>query len=62
MSQNFVRYSPDVERIEPDFEHTLQQVLDDMKQAHAWLAQNRGDRAYGAQRPCQGVRSGSGRN
>src|SRR6478609_8979687 len=32
MSQNFVRYSPDVEHIEPDFEQTLQQVLDDMKQ------------------------------
>jgi len=32
MSRNFVRYSPNVERIEPDFEKTLQTVLDDMKQ------------------------------
>ena len=32
MTQEFVRYSPDVEREEPDFEKTLQQVLDDMKQ------------------------------
>jgi hypothetical protein len=32
MTLNFVRYSPDVERIEPNFERTLQQVLDDMKQ------------------------------
>jgi hypothetical protein len=27
MTQKFVRYSPDVEHIEPDFEQTLQQVL-----------------------------------
>ena len=32
MTQNFVRYSPDVEQIEPDSERTLQTVLDDMKQ------------------------------
>ena len=32
MTQKFVRYSPDVEQIEPDFEQTLQQILDDMKQ------------------------------
>src|SRR4030095_5120558 len=32
MTQNFVRYSPDVEHIEPDFEQTLQPVLNDMKQ------------------------------
>src|SRR3984885_2118429 len=32
MTQNFVRYSPDVEHLEPDFERTMQQVLDDMKQ------------------------------
>jgi hypothetical protein len=32
MTQTFVRYGPDVEHIEPDFEQTLQQVLDDMKQ------------------------------
>jgi len=32
MTQNFVRYSPDVEQSEPAFEQTLQQVLDDMKQ------------------------------
>ena len=32
MTQKFVRYGPDVETIEPDFEQTLQQVLDDMKQ------------------------------
>lgn len=32
MSQNFVRYSSDVERPEPDFERQLQAVLDDMKQ------------------------------
>jgi hypothetical protein len=32
MIQKFVRYSPDVEHIEPDFEQTLKQVLDDMKQ------------------------------
>ena len=31
MTQNFVQYSPDVEQPEPDFEQTLQQVLDDMK-------------------------------
>lgn len=32
MTQEFVRYSPHVEREEPDFEQTLQQVLDDMKE------------------------------
>ena len=32
MTQRFVRYSPAVEQNEPDFEHTLQQILDDMKQ------------------------------
>jgi hypothetical protein len=32
MTQNFVRYSPDVEQIEPDFERSLQTVLDAMKQ------------------------------
>jgi hypothetical protein len=32
MTQKFVRYSPDVEQEEPDFELTLQAVLDDMKQ------------------------------
>ena len=32
MTQAFVRYSPDVEQNEPDFERTLQMVLDDMKQ------------------------------
>jgi hypothetical protein len=32
MTQKFVGYTPDVEQNEPDFERTLQQVLDDMKQ------------------------------
>jgi hypothetical protein len=32
MTQKFVRYSPDVEREEPDFQRTLQTVLDGMKQ------------------------------
>ena len=32
MTQTFVRYGPDVEQNEPDFEQTLQQVLDDMKE------------------------------
>ena len=32
MTQKFVRYSPDVEQIEPDFEKSLQTVLDDMKE------------------------------
>jgi hypothetical protein len=32
MTQKFVRYSPDVEQNEPDFERSLQTVLDDMKQ------------------------------
>jgi len=32
MTHNFVRYSPDVEHIEPDFEQSLQAVLDGMKQ------------------------------
>src|SRR5262245_17689865 len=32
MTQTFVRYSPAVEHSEPDFEQTLQRVLDDMKQ------------------------------
>ena len=32
MTQKFVRYSPDVEQEEPDFERTLQTVLDGMKQ------------------------------
>ena len=32
MTQRFVRYGPEVEQEEPDFEQTLQQVLDDMKQ------------------------------
>src|SRR5882724_1067677 len=31
-TQNFVRYSRDVEQMEPDFERSLQAVLDDMKQ------------------------------
>jgi len=30
MTQSFVRYGPDVEQMEPDFERTLQVVLDDM--------------------------------
>jgi hypothetical protein len=32
MTQNFVHYSPDVEQIEPDFDRSLQTVLDAMKQ------------------------------
>src|SRR4029450_6542098 len=32
MAQRFVRYGPAVDHNEPDFEQTLQQVLDDMKQ------------------------------
>jgi hypothetical protein len=32
VTQSFVRYSPDVEQAEPDFDKTLQTVLDDMKQ------------------------------
>lgn len=32
MTQKFVRYSPEVEQEEPDFDKTLQAVLDDMKQ------------------------------
>jgi len=32
MTQRFVRYSPDVEQEEPDFERTLQTVLEGMKQ------------------------------
>jgi hypothetical protein len=32
MTQRFVRYSPAVEQNEPDFDKTLQQVLDDMRQ------------------------------
>jgi hypothetical protein len=32
MTQKFVRYSPDVEQNEPDFDRSLQTVLDDMKQ------------------------------
>ena len=32
MTQKFVRYSPDVEQEEPDFDKTLQTVLDGMKQ------------------------------
>ena len=32
MAQQFVRYSPDVEQEEPDFDKTLQTVLDDMRQ------------------------------
>lgn len=32
MTQKFVRYSPDVEQEEPDFERTLQTVLEGMKQ------------------------------
>jgi len=32
MTRKFVRYSPDVEQEEPDFDKTLQMVLDDMKQ------------------------------
>src|SRR5262249_4369596 len=31
MAQKFVRYSPDVERTEPDFERNLQTLLDQMK-------------------------------
>ena len=32
MTQNFVRYSPDVEQEEPDFDQTLQAVLEGMRQ------------------------------
>jgi hypothetical protein len=32
MSQNFVRYRPDVEQTEPDFDKSLQVLLDQMKQ------------------------------
>jgi hypothetical protein len=32
MTQNFVRYSPDVEQPEPDFDRTLQAILDGMKE------------------------------
>jgi hypothetical protein len=32
VTQKFVRYSPDVEQNEPDFDRTLQTVLDNMKQ------------------------------
>src|SRR5690349_7246280 len=32
MTQNFVRYSHDVEQMEPGFEQTLKAVLDDVKQ------------------------------
>jgi hypothetical protein len=32
MTQKFVRYGPEVEQMEPDFERTLQTVLDAMKQ------------------------------
>src|SRR4029077_14799556 len=31
MTQTFVRYSPDVEQIEPDFEKSLETTLDAMK-------------------------------
>jgi len=31
MTQNFVRYGPDVEQLEPGFERSLQAVLEDMK-------------------------------
>src|SRR5215472_10114190 len=31
MTQTFVRYSPDVERADPDFEQTLQTVIENMK-------------------------------
>jgi hypothetical protein len=31
MTQNFVRYGPDVEQMEPDFEQSFQAVLDAMK-------------------------------
>jgi hypothetical protein len=47
MTQNFVRYSPDVEHIEPDFDRNLQIILDQMKQSNARLAQNRRDWACG---------------
>ena len=61
MTQNFVRYSPDVEHPEPDFERTLQQVLDDMKQHMRGSLKTEGIGRCGAQRPCQGLRSGPGR-
>src|SRR5215813_6560670 len=32
MTQKFVRYSPEVEQLEPDFDKTLQTVIDDMTQ------------------------------
>jgi hypothetical protein len=32
MTQSFIRYSPDVETPEPDFDRTLQDILDGMKQ------------------------------
>jgi hypothetical protein len=32
MTQNFIHYSTDVEQNEPDFDQTLQAILDGMKQ------------------------------
>jgi hypothetical protein len=32
VTQNFVRYNPDIEQNEPDFDRTLRTVLDNMKQ------------------------------
>jgi len=42
VTQNFVRYSADVEQAEPDFDQTLQQVLDDMKQHMRGLLKTEG--------------------
>ncbi|MGH9969166.1 MAG: catalase family protein [Pyrinomonadaceae bacterium] len=42
MTQNFVRYGPDVEQAEPDFEQTLQTVLDGMKQHMQGSVQSEG--------------------
>jgi hypothetical protein len=60
MTQKFVRYSPDVEQNEPDFDRTLQTVLDNMKQHMLGSLQAEGIWTCGA-RPCQGLRSRSGR-
>ena len=46
MSQDFVRYSPDVERADPDFEQSLQMVLESDTARRARLRDDQCRREY----------------
>jgi hypothetical protein len=64
MTQKFVRYSPDVEQMEPDFEQSLQTVLDAMKHhmRGSLQAEGIGRLVRDAHAKGYGSRQGRGRN